>query len=358
MAYYSPGYYQNSSDLGEYHQTPYAYNSNDFFTDQGGSVTYSAYKEPSFYNLFDYNIPTHYNYSADYNHSYNHIPSTTTTTRTAYSVFTSTEPMSVQYHDPVTHYKITYNHQPPTQFVISYDSVSPEFAVPEFDDYDPTPYDGGFDITQTYGKPLPPSTEICYPNSATGATPPPSNAEAKKKEKSEPQNGLKPNKADNKEEERKPSHDSGRGDETHKPKPKPEQSSEEPLSVGIGNGFEYEKQASSSLIPSGYGLEAMDLCESLFGYWPCLSRHAKRSAMNNCCGCHDYGFYEGINCGNQWNGAADYLFGGSDPYVEKRDGGGSYGQPIHCYEKHYRETPLYIRVQAEEDSWSQNFNIF
>jgi len=24
--------------------------------------------------------------------------------------------------------------------------------------------------------------------------------------------------------------------------------------------------------PSGYGLEAMDLCESLFVYWPCLSR--------------------------------------------------------------------------------------
>jgi hypothetical protein len=24
--------------------------------------------------------------------------------------------------------------------------------------------------------------------------------------------------------------------------------------------------------PSGYGLEAMDLCESLFGYWPCLTR--------------------------------------------------------------------------------------
>ncbi|KAF4386952.1 hypothetical protein F8388_006907 [Cannabis sativa] len=62
--------------------------------------------------------------------------------------------------------------------------------------------------------------------------------------------------------------------------------------------------------------------------------------------------------GNQWNGAADYLFGGSDPYVEKRDGGGSYGQPIHCYEKHYQETPLYIQVQPQEDSWSQNFNNF
>ncbi|KAM6585102.1 hypothetical protein CsatB_012104 [Cannabis sativa] len=357
MAFYNSGYYQNSSDLGEYHQTPYAYNSNHFITDQGGSVAYSSYKEPSIYNLFDYNIPTPDNYGANYNNhsNFNHIA----TTRTAYSVFTSSEPLSVQYHDSVSHYKISYyDHQPKsTQFVISYNSVSPEFAIPEFDDYDPTPYDGGFDIIQAYGKPLQPSPEICYPHSdsTTGERekPPPSNAEAKEKEKSEPQNGLKPMEAHKKEEEKKPSHESGHGDHgTH--------------NVGVGNDFQYEKQvsgSSSSLIPSGYGLEAMDLCESLFGYWPCLSRYAKRSAMNNNGGgCHDeYGFYEGISScgsGNQWNGAADYLFGGSDPYVEKRDGGGSYGQPIHCYEKHYQETPLYIQVQPQEDSWSQNFNNF
>ncbi|KAF4386951.1 hypothetical protein F8388_006906 [Cannabis sativa] len=133
MAFYNSGYYQNSSDLGEYHQTPYAYNSNHFITDQGGSVAYSSYKEP----------------------------------KLQYSVFTSSEPLSVQYHDSVSHYKISYyDHQPKsTQFVISYNSVSPEFAIPEFDDYDPTPYDGGFDIIQAYGKPLQPSPEICYPHS-------------------------------------------------------------------------------------------------------------------------------------------------------------------------------------------------
>ncbi|KDO36693.1 hypothetical protein CISIN_1g017568mg [Citrus sinensis] len=38
--------------------------------------------------------------------------------------------------------------------------------VTDFDDYDPTPYDGGYDITLTYGRPLPPSDETCYPSSS------------------------------------------------------------------------------------------------------------------------------------------------------------------------------------------------
>ncbi|KAH0712815.1 hypothetical protein KY290_008939 [Solanum tuberosum] len=38
----------------------------------------------------------------------------------------------------------------------------------EFDEYDPTPYGGGYDIALTYGRPLPPSEETCYqPSSAS-----------------------------------------------------------------------------------------------------------------------------------------------------------------------------------------------
>ncbi|KAK8967076.1 hypothetical protein KSP40_PGU006123 [Platanthera guangdongensis] len=40
-------------------------------------------------------------------------------------------------------------------------------AVDDFDGYDPTPYSGGYDITLTYGRPLQPSVEICYPVSRT-----------------------------------------------------------------------------------------------------------------------------------------------------------------------------------------------
>lgn len=39
--------------------------------------------------------------------------------------------------------------------------------VDDFDEYDPTPYGGGYDIILTYGRPLPPSEETCYPNTSS-----------------------------------------------------------------------------------------------------------------------------------------------------------------------------------------------
>ncbi|PON35831.1 hypothetical protein PanWU01x14_333140 [Parasponia andersonii] len=345
MAYYGSGYYQ-SSDHGEYHQTSYAHNFNDFNSDQD-SVVYSANDEPSIYNLFDYNIPNSYNYSANSsNHAYNHTPSwSPSIITTAYSVFTSSEPKSIQYYDPTPHhYLIAYNHRPQTEFAISYNSVSiPEFNIPEFDDYDPTPYDGGYDISQTYGKPLPASDETCYPRSTTATKAPSSfnDEAAKEKERTKP-NDVKA------EEEEKGSRENGHGD--HEIINNPETEFEK------STDHEQSGLVTTTQIPSGYGLEAMDLCESLFGYWPCLSLYSGRSAIN---ACHDNsGFYDGIICGNQWNGAADYLFGTSDPYVEKRDGGGSFGQPIHCYQRHYQKTPLFMQVEPDEDSWSQNFKSF
>ncbi|XP_078432431.1 glycine-rich protein isoform X2 [Wolffia australiana] len=44
-------------------------------------------------------------------------------------------------------------------------------AVDDFDDYDPTPYSGGYDIALTYGRPIPPSEETCYlPNAHSSST--------------------------------------------------------------------------------------------------------------------------------------------------------------------------------------------
>ena len=43
----------------------------------------------------------------------------------------------------------------------------------EFDDYNPHPYAGGYDITATYGSPLPPSSATCYPVASRAATPAP-----------------------------------------------------------------------------------------------------------------------------------------------------------------------------------------
>lgn len=37
-----------------------------------------------------------------------------------------------------------------------------EFNQHGFEENDPTPYGGGYNITQTYRKPLPPSDSLCY----------------------------------------------------------------------------------------------------------------------------------------------------------------------------------------------------
>lgn len=42
--------------------------------------------------------------------------------------------------------------------------------VADFDEYDPTPYNGGYDIALTFGRPLPPSEETCYPISTSSSS--------------------------------------------------------------------------------------------------------------------------------------------------------------------------------------------
>ncbi|KAK9936179.1 hypothetical protein M0R45_013036 [Rubus argutus] len=158
-----------------------------------------------------------------------------------------------------------------TQFLISY-SVSPEFNDPEidaYDEYDPTPYGGGYNIDLQYGKPLPPSNETCYPRS--GSSPPPDlnvpsingaivpvsvggkEAIADEKE-AKPVNAIsKPTK------EEEPSQVLAieNGDDT-KSQGKAKQGEVYNSGSGSGRGL-YDQ------VPSGYGLEAMDICESLFG---------------------------------------------------------------------------------------------
>ncbi|KAG2646515.1 hypothetical protein PVAP13_2KG512510 [Panicum virgatum] len=48
----------------------------------------------------------------------------------------------------------------------------------DFDEFDPTPYDGGYDLFVTYGRPLPPSKETCHPCSAPSSTRPTAGAAA------------------------------------------------------------------------------------------------------------------------------------------------------------------------------------
>lgn len=187
------------------------------------------------------------------------------------------EPKFVQY-DPPPHYQAYF-----PKFAISYSNV--ELTEAEFEEYDPTPYDGGYDQRMTYGKPLPPSDLTCYPRSlpqSQSHTPIPnfsydSIPSPYGKDPIEP-----PTK--------------------RKPAPAAETETKvigEPTNVipeGLGGDY-------VPPISYGSGLEAVDLCESIFGYWPCLAKKAQQ---------------ERDSCNQDtrmdpWKTAADYLFGSLDP---------------------------------------------
>lgn len=284
MAYYSSSYYMDDHGeySGDYPFNPY-YNSYDSAAVQA-SMAYSSYKSND-YQIFAYDpIPL-----------YDPVSSYSSTT--AYSVSSSIESKYVL-HDPDLHYPAQ------SQFIISY-SVS-EFYEPDFEEYDPTPYGGGYDLTLTYGKPLPPTDETCYPRSKPDPGTLPSNGVSSGQEHAEtPNKGSQPTATSEPEKQQQLGEyepaDLYPGEET-----------KEKYGYGDEIGYEYEKRVAGHEIPSGYGLEAMDICEGLFGYWPCLSRSARRA--KECEEMADVG-----NCSNQWKGSADYLFGSPYPYGDTSD---------------------------------------
>ncbi|CAL0334373.1 unnamed protein product [Lupinus luteus] len=302
MSYYNSAY--SGSEYGEYNSNSYA-------------VNYDYYHSPSFmsYNGYDYNQP---NYGYDPNMYY---PTTSTNyplqsyQTISYSATTFSDPKSIEY-DP--NYGMT-------QFVISYNTL--EFNEPAFDEYDPTPYDGGYDIAMTYGKPLPPSDEICYPRSgSTSIISTPFD--------SAPVESIVP--LPKVEEPRKVA-------EEEKPKEVEDKSYDDSLDMkpnegeedyGYSGGECDEKQVETpQYVPSGYGLEAMDICENLFGYWPCLSRMKREQHWcEELCDRGNNNMHD-----NMWKGSADYIFGNIDPYGNSSSYEGSnlvvYG---YDYERHYQ----------------------
>lgn len=373
MAFYNPPFYH----------TDYSYDSYDSYDSYYDSAQIEppisqSSNEPTIYNLFDYPPPPYFGQaydsgvgcfdSAPYRSSFNEFPQlieyepvdqeaygySISYSSNACSASTYSVPKVIEY-DPDL-YSDGYQ-KVSTQFVISY-SVS-EFNETDFDEYDPTPYDGGYDISATYGKPLEPSIEICYPPSSSSAAsppkpPPPSGAavaiskgpieEAPKgkieEQQTKPSSEIKPTQIE------KESDSSSSESDTASESGEIEEMKAIPLpDPGIG----YENGREINQFPSGYGLEAMDLCETLFGHWPCLSRMKRQTACrraNNGCGrchghCHCYGNYS-----NQWQTAADYLFGSQNPYTEGR----GQGEAVYGYQRQYQEEPVYGYV------WLNDFN--
>lgn len=355
--YYSSNFYE--ADSGEYYRTPYT-DSYDIVPFQE-PVTYSGYesREPGFVeynstayrNAYDpYMAISESNYS---NHSvpepklieYNPNPygraydSFSTRSEINYSTYSVPLPKLIEY-DP-NPYGTGY-YSPETQYVISYSTKSDVDDDTEFEDYDPTPYGGGYDPALTYGRPLAPSDQICYPRSDLNynvpsfdniffeSIPSPYGQDDGNESSERPRSALEPTEAT---------------EEPMPPENPLESSLEEPVESHPWSGYGYEdgnERHEDYGFRNGYdkrvvettcdyGIDALDLCESLFGHWPCLYKNNGRHYDGDQeCECEEKGPE------NQWMGAADCLFGG-DPYGNGRNEAGNYGWPTYNYEQHYRE---------------------
>ncbi|KAL1537423.1 hypothetical protein AAHA92_29937 [Salvia divinorum] len=216
-------------------------------------------------------------------------------------------------YQPETNYSC---YEPPplysqTNFTVSHSNV--EFSIPEFEEYDPTPYGGGYDQAMTYGKPLPPSDRICYPRSVPQSDVPENfsfdsiPSPYGKDQDVTPTNPSEP--ADTKAETGKII-DDGKGREPIDAIPIVEQSDVIPIveERDVIPIVEYPNYGSQ--MPYGSGLEGVDLCESLFGYWPCLAKKAQAAQQQRNC-CHTFDQDRRVE---PWESAADYLFGSPVPY--------------------------------------------
>lgn len=271
MAYYDDGYM-----WPQQHTTfdPVAYQD---------SVSFSSYYDLDSYTFSEPKFINHY----DYNNSY--------------VINNYVEPKLIGYE--------TVKND--TVFYVSYSVSNSEFNEPEFEEYDPTPYGGGYDIVSVYGKPLPPSDQTCYPRSNPTLKP---NLENETVPVPVPVPVLMPppprpprtpTRVTFVEPEPEPFNDGEREREEYSytgygyDYPWPEYDN----GYGIEAGYDvrYGKQV-VQIPPYEYNPEVVDLCENMFGSWPCLARIRKqqmRMVDNN----------PGIAYPhhNPWE---DYIFGG------------------------------------------------
>uniref|UniRef100_A0A0A9CTK8 Uncharacterized protein n=1 Tax=Arundo donax TaxID=35708 RepID=A0A0A9CTK8_ARUDO len=163
----------------------------------------------------------------------------------------------------------------------------------EFDDYNPHPYGGGYDISATYGAPLPPSPATCYPVSTPAAVLAPTAPQPPAPPPAQP----------------RPS--------SPQPPPPPE-----------AEPYYWPK-------PYDYGDAPRDqpmyATPDLFRGWPYLSG----AHCHSSCG-RDYW--------RQCMRGLDYLFGHSDGYGERRIGVDCLGVPVYANRKEGVEDAVLVEV--------------
>lgn len=198
-----------------------------------------------------------------------------------YSVYHCTELKLLQYDPSVSS---------ETKSTISYSISTEEFDEPEFKESPLNPYRGGYDSIATYGRPLPPDDEICYPRS----TPRPDVVSLDGFDYRSIPSAYGKDDLDNLstklpitvEEADQEADDFGNGGEV----------------TGTGAHGDYDDKIGWQT-SYGSGLESMDLCESIFGYWPCWDKieRQQRDNFREIC--------DQESRRDPWKLAADYLFG-------------------------------------------------
>ncbi|WOG85260.1 hypothetical protein DCAR_0104448 [Daucus carota subsp. sativus] len=391
MAYYNSNYWDGYT--GEYQDS--SYNSHDVVPFHF-SQSYSDFEPQTNY----YNDSITYDASNQVEYSGFYDPCLVNCSGMNYSMHSFTEPAVVEYDPP------TYQ----TQYFISYKTVTFNESNNEvydptpydgiYDEYDPTPYDGGYDQTVTYGKPLPPSDQICYPRSSTSpaglslegfsynSIPSPygdhdsgssSTTKALEDGKSADGGGGKESNAENEgtlvtstnfDEEKESNgeleialvenYDTGNGRDIEGFN----SGHDYPwiyYDYGYGDGriegyekYGYDKQVVAQT-QHGYGSDGvMNYCESILGYWPCL---AKKNKKTNELAQENGNTKGGSNLPKETDlckTAAEYIFGSSVGCGEASDRDG--------IESYYRQQPCYGQEmyyeKCDENSWIQKFNIF
>ncbi|PKA58560.1 Uncharacterized protein AXF42_Ash008847 [Apostasia shenzhenica] len=170
------------------------------------------------------------------------------------------------------------------------------FDDSDFEEYNPHPYRGGYDISLTYGEPLPPSSAICYPLSGASSPPPPPQVTAEPLTNGEP-------------------------------KPVPPEAEERAIPssfVPDADKLPYEYGSSNDYIERGYDLR--DWWSRFAGFSPFIlaedgNGHGGRRSYDA----------EELKFWSRWRRAADFIFGYPQGYGERKIGVDSYGVPIYAY---------------------------
>ncbi|KAL0923164.1 hypothetical protein M5K25_007209 [Dendrobium thyrsiflorum] len=194
----------------------------------------------------------------------------------------------------------------------------------DFEEYNPHPYQGGYDIALTYGNPLPPFSAICYPMSDDSPHPPLQPIVPLPSVPVEP--------------------------------PASPEASERAISTSVGR----ENDLPEADYGSSYGYGGRDFTYA--EWWWNLSGFSPFT-MNGHGGWRDDA--EEMRYWSPLRRAADYVFGYSQGFGERRIGVDSYGIPIYAYKRHESET-VNVEIQParteklkyhdDSERWSSTYN--